>query len=127
MKMKRIGLVVVCALALTVRADVTRLFMNEDVWHFWIADSGDAANMKRDLATPMKSGIGSTKEGLEAYIDEIARGNVTHFLMNVNGQRANFPSKVLEPVWVSLEEPERDHEKWVMTPESACLLGFGDG
>lgn len=115
MNMKRIGLVIVCALALTVRADGTRLFMNEDVWHFWIADSGDAANMKRDLATPMKSGIGSTKEGLEAYIDEIAKGKITHFLMNVNGQRANFPSKVLEPVWVSLEEPERDHEKWVMT------------
>lgn len=86
----------------------SRLFVNEDCWHFWMADS-------REGYTPLKPGIGSTRQGLEGYIDEIARGKVTHFLMNVNGQRANFPSRVFEPVWTSLDEPDRRHEKWVMT------------
>ena len=93
----------------------TQLFVNEDPWHFWVADSGEVETMRREGATPMKSGIDSTQKGLKTYIDEIARGRVTHFLMCVNGQRANFPSEVLEPVWVSLEEPERRHEAWTRT------------
>lgn len=97
------------------RTEAARLFVNEDAWHFWIADSGNAAHMRREGFTPMKSGIGSTRRGLEAYIDEIARGRVTHFIMNVNGQRANFASKTLEPIWTSLDEPDRDHEEWVRT------------
>lgn len=107
-------LILVCLLCQRTEA-VERVFMNEDAWHFWVADSRDAEVMRREGCPLLKEGINSTRKGLEAYIDEIARGKVTHFLMNVNGQRANFPSKVFEPVWKSLDEPERDHEKWVMT------------
>ena len=90
-----------------------RLFMNEDAWHFWVSCTGNPDAMKTFDGTPMKPGIDGTRKGLEAYIDEIARGQVTHFLMNVNSQRANFDSKVFEPVWKSLEEPERAHQDWV--------------
>jgi len=100
------------------------LFMNEDCWHFWISDSKNAADMKRDQCPPLKPGMGATKEGLERYIDEIARGKVTHFLMNVNGQRSNFPSKVFEPVWVSLDEPDRNHEDWVRTLKRLADAGM---
>jgi hypothetical protein len=54
-----------------------------------------------------------TKKGLENYIDEIARGHLTHFVMNLNCQRANFPSKTFEPIWKSLDEPERDHLDYI--------------
>ena len=100
------------------------LFMNEDAWHFWIADSKNAEHMAREACPPLKAGIDSSKAGLERYIDEIARGKVTHFLMNVNGQRANFPSKVLEPIWMSLDEPERDHEDWVRTLKRLADVGL---
>ena len=113
--MKRVVCLAFALLVLIVHAEASRLFMNEDAWHFWIADSKNAANMERECCPPLKLGIDSTRAGLERYIDEIARGKVTHFLMNVNGQRANFPSKVLEPIWVSLDEPERNHEDWVRT------------
>ncbi|MBQ0033453.1 MAG: hypothetical protein KBT68_11735, partial [bacterium] len=113
--MKRIGLVAAALFALTVRADASRLFMNEDNWHFWFASTLTPELAEREACVPLGPGMTPTKEGLEAYIDAIARGQVTHFLMNVNGQRANFPSKVLEPIWTSLDEPERNHEEWVRT------------
>ena len=67
------------------------LFMNEDAWHYFTA----APDVKRghgDEDIPaMRPEFTLTKQGLEHYIDEIARGHVTHFVMNLNSQRANFP------------------------------------
>ena len=89
-------------------ADQT-LFMNEDAWHYFTAAS-DVKRGKGDEDVPlMRPEFTLTKKGLESYIDEIARGHVTHFVMNLNSQRANFPSITLEPLWKSLDEPERDH------------------
>lgn len=89
-------------------ADQT-LFMNEDAWHYFTAAS-EVKRGKGDEDVPlMRPEFTLTKKGLESYIDEIARGHVTHFVMNLNSQRANFPSKTLEPLWKSLDEPERDH------------------
>ena len=43
-----------------------------------------------------------TKEALEAYVDDLARGHVTHFFMCPQGQRASFDSKSWEPIWAGL-------------------------
>ena len=83
------------------------LFMNEDAWHYFVAAPEVKRGKGDELVEVMRPEFTLTKKGLENYIDEIARGHVTHFLMNLNTQRANFPSKTLEPVWKSLEEPER--------------------
>ncbi len=94
-------------------ADQT-LFMNEDAWHYFTAAS-DVKRGKGDEedGPAMRPEFTLTKKGLENYIDEIARGHVTHFAMNLNSQRANFPSKALEPLWKSLDEPERYHLDYI--------------
>lgn len=40
-----------------------------------------------------------TREGARTYLDDILRGGITHFVMNVNCQRTLFDSKTFEPVW----------------------------
>ena len=47
-----------------------------------------------------------TKEALEAYVDDLARGHVTHFFMCPQGQRASFDSKSWEPIWAGLNDPD---------------------
>lgn len=84
-------------------------FMNEDAWHYFTAAPGVNRGHSDDSAEVMRPEFTLTKKGLENYIDEILRGRVTHFLMNLNSQRANFPSKTFEPLWTSLDEPERAH------------------
>jgi hypothetical protein len=89
------------------------IFMNEDAWHYFTAAS-DVKRGKGDEDTPpMRPEFTLTKKGLENYIDEIARGHVTHFVMNLNSQRANFPSKTWEPLWKALDEPERDRLDYI--------------
>ena len=46
-----------------------------------------------------------TVEALEAYIDKMAGGKVTHFFMCPSGQRPSYGSKVWEPIWTGLDEP----------------------
>ena len=46
-----------------------------------------------------------TEEALNAYIDQMAGGNVTHFFMCPSGQRPSYDSKVWEPIWTGLTEP----------------------
>ena len=46
-----------------------------------------------------------TVEALEAYVDKMAGGKVTHFLMCPSGQRPSYGSKVWEPIWTGLDEP----------------------
>ena len=49
-----------------------------------------------------------TEAGLLEYLDEVtASGAVTHFFMCPNAMRANFDSKVFEPVWTAMSEPGR--------------------
>ena len=47
-----------------------------------------------------------TKEALEAYVDDLAHGRVTHFFMCPQGQRASFDSKAWEPIWAGLNDPD---------------------
>ena len=44
---------------------------------------------------------------LKAYVDDIARGHVTHFVMCLAGQRTSFDSKAWDPIWNGIAE--RDH------------------
>lgn len=39
------------------------------------------------------------ERGILAFADDVLRGQVTRFVMNVNGQRSNVDSKAFEPVW----------------------------
>ena len=48
-----------------------------------------------------------TEEALKAYVDDFARGHVTHFFMCPVGQRASYDSKVWEPIWAGMDEPGR--------------------
>lgn len=43
---------------------------------------------------------------LEAYVDAMAQGHVSHLFLCVNGQRASFDSKTWEPIWAGLDEPD---------------------
>ena len=64
-----------------------------------------------------------TEEALCAYIDALAGGKVTHFVMCPSGQRPSYDSKAWEPIWTSLEEPDAHlgggYVKWA---ENAKLL-----
>ena len=89
------------------------LFMNSDYNHYFAAAPEVKRGPSDDWVEPMRPEFTVTKKGLENYIDEIARGHLTHFVMNLNCQRANFPSKTFEPIWKSLDEPERDHLDYI--------------
>ena len=69
-------------------ADKPWLVVNEDNDHFFKLDRSRM-----------------TRAGLEAYVDSVAQGRVTHFFMCVSGQRASFDSKTVEPIWEGLGEP----------------------
>ena len=46
-----------------------------------------------------------SEAGLRKYIDLIARGGrVTHVFMCAVGQRANYDSKICDPIWMALDE-----------------------
>ena len=49
-----------------------------------------------------------TEAALKEYAYDIFRGPVTHFFMCPQGQRASYASKVWEPIWAGLDEPDRD-------------------
>ena len=49
-----------------------------------------------------------TESALKDYAYDIFRGPVTHFFMCPQGQRASYASKVWEPIWAGLDEPDRD-------------------
>ena len=89
------------------------LFINEDAWHYFVAAPDVKRGNRDEIFSAMRPEFTLTKKGLENYIDEIARGHVTHFVMNLNTQRANFPSKTFEPLWKSLDEQERDQLDYI--------------
>lgn len=64
-----------------------------------------------------------SREGLCLYLDEVLRGQVTHFIMCVNGQRTSYASETWEPIWMGLNEPAREdtatnpdgtHDRWAV-------------
>ena len=63
-----------------------------------------------------------TPEALAKYLDSVADGGkVTHFFMCVNAQRANFPSRVMEPAWAPCDVPG-----WKQTSWSVNLKALND-
>ncbi len=54
-----------------------------------------------------------TEVALQAYIDQLAGGAVTHFFMNPNGQRTTYRSAVREAIWdeVGGEVPDSDEAR----------------
>jgi len=55
---------------------------------------------------------GLTVTGLEAYVDRIAGGKITHFFMCPSGQRTSYDSKAWEPIWTALDEPGGADSRW---------------
>lgn len=49
-----------------------------------------------------------TREALEAYIDKMALGKVTHLMMCPSGQRPSYDSKAWEPIWLGMDEPDTE-------------------
>ena len=91
------------------------LLMNEDCFHYFVMQGpqGDGSSEVNTVGNAGGPEFDLTERGLERYIDEIARGHVTHFLMNLNGSMAMFPSKAFEPVWASMLNPNLNHPKWI--------------
>lgn len=48
------------------------------------------------------------EDSLNAYIDRLAGGKITHFFMCPSGQRPSYASRVWEPIWEGLKEPGGD-------------------
>lgn len=102
------------------------VLMNEDCFHYWIVSSGTVEE-RRQLGLGDELDYQSlklTRQDLSRYIDELAQGGVTHFLMNVNGQKAMYPSKALEPVWSSLDNAELKHPAWVVALKDLYARGI---
>lgn len=55
---------------------------------------------------------GMNVPALEAYVDRIAGGKVTHFFMCPSGQRTSYDSKAWEPIWACLTEPGGADSRW---------------
>ena len=101
-------------------SDVSKPFLgyNEDFWHFFTvsttADEANASNVVSlaDYMVQCPENLRrypATEKGLVSYLDDVLRGQVTHFFMNVNCQRAGFDSKTLEPFWKNWEELKDDN------------------
>ena len=87
------------------------LYVNEDAWHYW-ASKSSAAERQLYGIQPSRPEFDFSRQGLERYIDDLARGKLTHFVMNVNTQRSNWPSKSIEPVWASIDDPKCEQLDW---------------
>ena len=55
---------------------------------------------------------GMTVAALEAYVDRMATGKITHFFMCPSGQRTSYDSKAWEPIWTALGEPGGADMRW---------------
>ncbi len=85
--------------------DGAPLIVNEDNDHFF----------KQDKSL-------MTVEALEAYIDEYAKGHVTHFFMCPSGQRPSYDSKVWEPIWAGIAPEYYRNAEGTNWTENAKLL-----
>ena len=84
--MRRMTFLALAQLALPVAAARPMLILNEDNDHYFYQNR---TNM--------------SVQALEAYVDNFARGHVTHFFMCPSGQRPSYNSKVWEPIWAGCD------------------------
>ena len=105
------------------------LIVNEPAEHFFYmcskprlsATDGKPSAFADLLDFRFPPDITCTEQGAERYVDAIAGSNTTHLFVNVNYQRSFFPSRVIEPVWTSLDEPDRTKSKSVRDRMSAYI------
>ncbi len=69
---------------------LNRLLLNVDCWDLY-----------RGRITPDRA-------GLRAHLDALCRGGVSDILLNVNGQKAMYPSKVWDRFWDEIEKSPGD-------------------
>lgn len=108
------------------------LIVNEPAEHFFYmcskprlsATDGKPSAFADLLDFRFPPDITCTEQGAERYVDAIAGSNTTHLFVNVNYQRSFFPSRVIEPVWTSLDEPDRTKSKFVRNLREAFDRGF---
>jgi len=103
----------VCPWAVAHAVDGVPVIVNVPAEHFFVASTPpskvpvkgvpDAFSGLWDFRAP--SDVDVSERGVERYVDALAGGRLTHLFINVNYQRSYFPSKAIEPVWTSLDEP----------------------
>ena len=125
----------ICAMACAARAGTRPsmpLIVNEPAEHFFVATAKslvletegqpNAFTSLWDFRFPKD--VTCTEQGAERYVDALAGGNLTHLFINVNYQRAFYPSKVFEPIWVSLDEPGRQKQPFIRGMKEAFDRGL---
>ena len=69
-----------------------------------------------------------TEKGMVDYFDSIASGGaMTHYFMCVNGQRTSYDSKVWEPIWRGVDEPNsggRTNDSWCVNAKKVHDRGL---
>ena len=104
--MKKLTVLLVLAGTAALAAERPVFILNEDNDHYFKKDAKEM-----------------TREALEAYVDNFARGHVTHFFMCPSGQRASFDSKTVEPIWMGIGETaetttataaDGTHDRWAL-------------
>ncbi len=86
------------------------LIVNEPAEHFFLActplkEAAEPDAFASLWAFRFPAGVDLSERGVERYVDALAGGKLTHLFINVNYQRSYFPSKTIEPVWTSIDEP----------------------
>jgi hypothetical protein len=69
-----------------------------------------------------------SEDGAKRYLDIITCGNkVTHLFMCPIGQRANYDSKVCDPIWMAIDEAKKrglEPDQWPVNAKKLCDKGI---
>ena len=131
--MARCGIVLVLALAAAGCAvERAPLIVNEPAEHFFfmcaksrIGETDGKPNAFTNLLDfRFPPDVTFSERGVERYVDALAGGNLTHLFINVNYQRSFYPSQVIEPLWTSLDEPDRQKQPFIRNMRDAFGRGF---
>lgn len=124
----------ICVTACAVRAEggaSVPLIVNEPAEHFFtfrqnrvVLETEGKSNEFANIRYPFPGFVDVSEQGVERYVDALAGGNLTHFFINVNYQRPFYPSRVIEPVWTSLDEPDRQHQPFIRDIRDAFDRGL---
>ena len=108
------------------------LIVNEPAEHFFVASAKSLVRETEGKPNAFTSlwdfrfppDITCTEQGVERYVDALAGGKLTHLFINVNYQRSFYPSRVIEPIWTSLDEPGRQKQPFIRDMRDAFARGF---
>lgn len=95
------------------------LVLNADNDHYY----HDASHIGKLLPLDVRI----SKEGPRKYLEMISRGGkVTHLFANAVGQRANYDSKVADPIWLAIDEAKArglEPDPWPLNAKKLYDLG----